>query len=66
MKQPITFRLDAELLAEARARAVVENRTLTNYLETVLKQHMADTRVEIERSAGSGHGSGRRVTKRHD
>jgi hypothetical protein len=37
MKQPITIRLDPELLAAARLRAKEENRTLTNFLETALK-----------------------------
>jgi len=38
MKQPITIRLDPELLANARICAKEENRTLTNFLETVLKE----------------------------
>lgn len=38
MRQPITIRLDSELLAAARIRAKEENRTLTNFLETALKQ----------------------------
>ena len=38
MKQPITIRLDPELLATARLRAKAENRTLTNFLETALKE----------------------------
>lgn len=38
MKQPITIRLDPDLLATARIRAKEENRTLTNFLETALKE----------------------------
>ena len=38
MKHPITIRLDPELLANARIRAKEENRTLTNFLETALKE----------------------------
>jgi hypothetical protein len=38
MKHPITIRLDPELLANARIRAREENRTLTNFLETALKE----------------------------
>jgi hypothetical protein len=38
MKHPITIRLDPELLASARIRAKEENRTLTNFLETALKE----------------------------
>lgn len=38
MKHPITIRLDPDLLANARLRAKEENRTLTNFLETALKE----------------------------
>lgn len=38
MKQAITIRLDPDLLANARLRAKEENRTLTNFLETALKE----------------------------
>ena len=38
MKQPITIRLDPDLLATARIHAKQENRTLTNFLETALKE----------------------------
>ena len=37
-KVPITIRMDASLLAAVRARADRENRTMTNYIETVLKR----------------------------
>ena len=40
-KSAITIRVEAELLAAARDRAAVENRTLTNYIETLLKQALA-------------------------
>ncbi|MGZ3273045.1 MAG: hypothetical protein ACXU82_09290 [Caulobacteraceae bacterium] len=38
MKQVVTFRLDPGLLAKARHSARQENRTLTNFVETLLKQ----------------------------
>jgi hypothetical protein len=38
LKQLVTFRLDPGLLAKARDSAQRENRTLTNFVETVLKQ----------------------------
>lgn len=38
MKQIVTFRLDPGLLAKARNSAQRENRTLTNFVETLLKQ----------------------------
>jgi hypothetical protein len=42
MKQAVTFRIDPDLLAAARQCASRENRTLTNFVETVLKQHIVD------------------------
>jgi hypothetical protein len=41
MKQAITIRIDPELLADARALAKEENRTLTNFLETALKERVS-------------------------
>ena len=38
LKQVVTFRLDPGLLAKARYSAQRENRTLTNFVETLLKQ----------------------------
>ncbi len=40
MKKLVTFRLDPDLLEEARRSAQAENRTLTNFVETVLKRSM--------------------------
>ena len=45
MKQPITIRLDPELLATARMCAKEENRTLTNFLETALKERFGASGV---------------------
>lgn len=42
MKQVVTFRLDPGLLAKARHSAQRENRTLTNFVETLLKQAVDD------------------------
>ncbi|QPF83803.1 hypothetical protein IC762_29605 [Bradyrhizobium genosp. L] len=44
MKQAITVRIDPELLAVARAHAKQENRTLTNFLETALKERIGLSR----------------------
>jgi hypothetical protein len=41
MKHPITLRIDTVLLEAARHQAQVENRTLTNFVETILKIHVA-------------------------
>jgi predicted HicB family RNase H-like nuclease len=38
LKKLVTFRFDPELLERAKASALRENRTLTNYVETVLKR----------------------------
>ena len=38
MKRIVTFRLDPDLLSRARKTAQLENRTLTNFVETVLKK----------------------------
>jgi hypothetical protein len=47
MKRAVTFRLDPDLLAAARNCAKEENRTLTNFIETLLKQHIAKDRSGI-------------------
>jgi hypothetical protein len=62
MKQPITIRLDPELLANARMRAKEENRTLTNFLETVLKERFKSSgRARISKPRLNGRESGRNV-----
>ena len=38
MKKPITVRIEERLLGEARQRARDENRSLTNYIETLLRR----------------------------
>jgi hypothetical protein len=60
MKQPITIRLDPELLANARLHAKQENRTLTNFLETALKERF-DAPAVLRNSKRS---SGGRKTSR--
>lgn len=46
MKKPITVRVEPELLAEARRCAIQENRTLTNFIETVLRRRIDETTLE--------------------
>ena len=46
MKKPITVRVEAGLLAEARRCASQENRTLTNFIETVLRRHIDEMALE--------------------
>ena len=38
MKKLVTFRFHADVLAKARQLAERENRTLTNFIETILMQ----------------------------
>ena len=43
IKTPVTVRIEASLLAELRQLAREENLTLTNLIETVLRQRLAGT-----------------------
>ena len=38
MKRSMTFRLDADLLEQARRSADADNRSLTNYIETAIRR----------------------------
>lgn len=40
MRKAVTLRLDPGLLAQARRCAIEENRTLTNLIETMIKQRV--------------------------
>jgi len=51
LKIAITVRIDPDLLEEVRHRAERENRTLTNYIETALKE-----RVDSGTKAKTGKG----------
>jgi hypothetical protein len=66
MKQPITIRLDPELLANARIRAKEENRTLTNFLETALKERFEASGVlrTSKQSFGSRKRGRRAISKK--
>ena len=66
MKQPITIRLDPELLATARMCAKEENRTLTNFLETALKERFGASGVSSAstQSFGSQKSGRERHSKR--
>ena len=57
MKTPITIRVEAGLLAAARRCAAEENRTLTNFIETVLRRRVEEMRPE--------QSPGRRRSPRH-
>jgi hypothetical protein len=40
MRQSMTIRLDPSVIEAAKGRAQTENRTLTNYIETVLRRDL--------------------------
>ena len=50
MRRPVTMRLDQDVLTAARRRASGDNRTLTNYVETLLRRDLQigiDQRLEV-------------------
>ena len=49
IKKPITVRMDPELLAQVRLIAEQDNRSLTNFIETALRQQLP---VASKRTAG--------------
>lgn len=53
MRKPISIRLDQNVLAVARRRAKSVNRTLTNYIETLIMKDVAMSQVEMKNSDGS-------------
>lgn len=59
MKTPITVRIDADLLSQARRRAREDNRTLTNFIETVLRQTIAERAAPLPNSAAPEVTAGR-------
>ncbi|GIK96328.1 MAG: hypothetical protein BroJett029_05370 [Alphaproteobacteria bacterium] len=40
MKKPMTIRIDTDVLEAVKTRAQRENRTVTNYIETVLRHDL--------------------------
>ena len=59
MKTAITVRVDTDLLAEAKRCARLENRTLTNFIETLLQRRIAElatapAEAGVQRSAKGG------------
>jgi hypothetical protein len=49
LKKLITFRFDPDLIASAKMAARRENRTLTNFVETLLKKATESSRPEESR-----------------
>jgi len=56
MRKSMTIRLDPEILEQARKHAAAENRTLTNYIETLLRRdlRLVDSGPAIEVIAPTG------------
>ncbi len=49
MRKPMTIRIDTDVLEAAKTRARRENRTVTNYIETVLRRDLRmDASEEVE------------------
>jgi hypothetical protein len=40
MRRSVTMRLDPEVLDEAKDKAIKDNRTLTNYIETLVRRDL--------------------------
>ena len=54
LKTAITVRVDAALLIEARRCARLENRTLTNFIETLLQRRVTElTSRSVQDGAGT-------------
>ncbi|WP_193560490.1 hypothetical protein [Dankookia rubra] len=51
MRKPITMRFDPDLLVQARHLAARENRTLTNLIETAVRQRVIASSSEVPRRA---------------
>lgn len=74
MKLPLTIRIEPNLLHAARRRAVEENRSLTNFVETALKTRISEGQrgclpptTEEAETSGAATASGRntRQSSRH-
>ncbi len=62
MRKTITMRFDPDLLAKARLQAARENRTLTNFIETAVRQRVAHASPTLGSSnAPAGEPSSRLV-----
>ena len=46
MKKAVTFRFDEDLLVEVRRHAERDNRSVTNFIETLLKAHVGARQLD--------------------
>ena len=54
MNKAITMRLDPGLIAEAKELATIGNRTLTNFIETLLKRRFVEPNL-LDPRMDEGH-----------
>lgn len=66
IRKPASFRLRADLLEKLRTNAVRENRTLNNYVESVLLGHIFNEPNDTTQSAIQEAMSGRNPNKVYD
>ena len=66
IRKPASFRLRADLLEKLRSNAVRENRTLNNYVESVLLDYIFNEPNETTRAAIMEAMSGRNPNKVYD
>ena len=66
IRKPASFRLRADLLERLRRNAVRENRTLNNYVESVLLEYIFNEPNETTKAAIMEAMSGRNPNKVYD
>lgn len=66
IRKPASFRLRADLLEKLRSNAVRENRTLNNYVESVLLDYIFNEPNETTKAAIKEAMSGRNPNKVYD
>ena len=66
IRKPASFRLRADLLERLRSNAVRENRTLNNYVESVLLEYIYNEPNETTKAAIMEAMSGRNHNKVYD
>ena len=66
IRKPASFRLRADLLERLRSNAVKENRTLNNYVESVLLDYIFNEPNETTKAAIRESMSGRNPNKAYD
>lgn len=65
MKTPLALRIDPTVLAAARECARQDNRTLTNFIETALRQRIAEMTPDHPARGHLGAGLARELPRDH-